>query len=159
MNKDREDTAIFKYTGPEDYKELKVKSYLLQLDDEQKKFLKELYLEVWGIYQKNLPTMVYHICTLSDLSYSWYEVGMEFITPAFVSTSTKKDLKHEGNCKWEITLKPGMRERVAFVKEWSQYKSEEEVLICCCTRFKVISKQRVNEGKILYHICLDYLDK
>jgi len=106
---------------------------------------------------------VYHIRTLTDISFGWYEDGMEFITPAFVSTSELSNLNWPGNCMWEITLKKGARERLANVMAWSEYPTEHEILICCYTRFKVLSKQTNftdKHGKVWpYYVQLEFLDK
>jgi len=148
---------IKEYTGIIKYKRLKAQSYVLNPDEVQLNFLKRLYLAVWAVYQTELPKTVYHICSLTDTSFSWYQPGMEFITPAFVSTSKRDDLKWEGNCKWEITLNPRKRDHVAYVKDWSEFPDEEEILISCCTRFKVLEKYTKHKGKD-YYIYLEYLD-
>jgi hypothetical protein len=149
-------SCITRYTGDE-YEKLKVQCYTLQLDEVQKTFLIGLFKEVWGVHQENLPSTVYHICNLDEESFEWYKPGLVFITPAFVSTSVNPNFRWSGNCKWEITLKPGQRAHAADVSEWSYHKEEKEVLICCCTRFRVISKQKDHNGKA-YYIYLEYLD-
>jgi len=153
---DDDRTWINHYTGSA-YKRLKVQSYVLNPDEEHKKFLKGLYMACWAAYQQNLPFKVYHILTVTDLSFSWYEEGMIFFTPAFISTSKKQDLKWAGNCKWEISLSKGNRHHAVDVKEMSEYPDEDEILISCCTRFKVISKHRDYNG-FAYYIYLEYLD-
>jgi len=147
------------YTGPS-YERLKVHSYILKPDHEQLEFLKGLYLACWAAVQPDLPSTVYHICSLTDTSFSWFVEGMEFYTPAFISTSINPDLTWKGNCKWEITLKEGMRDHGVDVKKMSQHPEEDEILISCCTRFRVISKHiyPVNDPNFNYYICMEYLD-
>jgi len=147
---------ITEYTGDR-YKKLKVQSYVLDPDEDHKAFLKGLYMACWASFQTDLPFTVYHICRLTELSFSWYEEGMIFYTPAFVSTSRRDDLEWKGNCKWEITLTKGNRHHAVDVKEWSQYPTEDEILISCCTRFKVISKCQNHQNK-KYYVYLEYLD-
>jgi len=149
---------INQYTGPS-YERLKVHSYILKPDINQKTFLKGLYLACWAAVQSNLPSKVYHICYLTETSFSWFEEGMVFYTPAFVSTSSNPNLKWKGNCKWEITLTEGMRKHVVDVKTMSQHSDEDEILISCCTRFKVVSKHLdENDPKFDYYIYMEYLD-
>lgn len=153
---DEDKMWIGKYTGPE-YKKLKVQSYVLNPDKEQLAFLKGLYVACWAPYQMDLPDTVYHICTLTESSFSWYEPDMIFYTPAFISTSKRNNLKWPGNCKWEITLKKGNRHHAVAVKEWSNYAAEEEILLSCCTRFKVLSTHRHHKDYPFY-VYLEFLD-
>jgi len=83
---------------------------------------------------------------------------MIFYTPAFVSTSTNADLEWSGNCKWEITLQKGKRHHVVDVKTVSLHPEEDEILLSCCTRFKVLSKSKIDEPPFEYYIRLEYLD-
>jgi ubiquitin C len=144
------------YTGNK-YKRLKVQSYTLDPDQEQLEFLKGLYLACWVAVQHNLPFKVYHICNLTEKSFSWLEEGMEFYTPAFLSTSRNENLPWPGNCKWDITLTKGKRHHAVDVKEMSQHPTEDEILISCCTRFRVISKE-TNHKDFDYYVYLEYLD-
>jgi len=144
------------YTGNK-YKRLKVQSYTLNPDEEQLEFLKGLYLACWVAVQPNLPFKVYHICNLTEKSYSWFEDGMIFYTPAFVSTSKNENLPWPGNCKWEIILTKGKRHHAVDVKSMSQHPTEDEILISCCTRFKVLSKH-TNHKDFDYYVYLEYLD-
>jgi len=153
-NEDR--TWINQYTTSK-YKRLKVQSYILDPDEEHIKFLQGLYLACWVAVQSNLPFKVYHVCNVTEKSYSWYEENRVFYTPAFISTSRKEDLKWPGNCKWEITLTKGNRHHAVDVKEMSAYPDEDEILISCCTRFKVLSKHKDHKG-YAYYIYLEYLD-
>lgn len=148
---------IRQYTGS-GYKKLKVQSYILKPDKEHLSFLKGLYSACWASYQTNLPSTVYHICTVTEESFSWYETDMIFYTPAFISTSKRDNLKWPGNCKWEITLIKNNRHHAVDVKDWSQYRDEEEVLLSCCTRFKVLSKHKNHKG-FPYYVYLEFLDK
>jgi len=150
---------IRKYTGP-DYKKLKVQSYTLNPDDEQLEFLKKLYLACWVADQDNLPETVYHVCNLTPRSYSWFKKKMIFYSPAFVSTSTNSDLQWSGNCKWEITLQKGKRHHVVDVKTMSQHPDEDEILLSCCTRFRVLykSKDFKDDPDFEYYVKLEYLD-
>jgi len=147
---------INKYTGPE-YKKLKAQSYTLDPDKDQLEFLKKLYLACWVAVQDNLPETVYHICSLTPRSYSWLEKDMIFYSPAFVSTSTKDDLDWAGNTKWEITLQKGKRHHVVNVKSMSQHSDEDEILLSCCTRFKVLAKHE-DYQEFKYYVYLEYLD-
>jgi len=148
---------INKYTGP-DYKKLKVQSYTLNPNAKQLKFLKKLYLACWVAEQDNLPDKVYHVCNLTEMSYSWLTEELIFYTPAFVSASTNEELKWSGNCKWEILLQKGKRHHVVDVKEFSQHPEEDEILLSCCTRFKVISKREAYQEEFKYYVQLEYLD-
>jgi len=147
------------YTGPS-YERLKVHSYTLEPDYFQLRFMKGLYSACWATVQSDLPTTVYHICNLTEMSFSWFKEGMEFYTPAFVSTSKKTNLDWPGNCKWEITLNEGKRDHVADVKMMSQHPDEDEILISCCTRFRVVSKCTTPsfDPHYDYYICMEYLD-
>jgi len=82
---------------------------------------------------------------------------MIFYSPAFVSTSTKDDLDWAGNTKWEITLQKGKRHHVVNVKSMSQHSDEDEILLSCCTRFKVLAKHE-DYQEFKYYVYLEYLD-
>jgi len=154
----RDKRWINHYTGPS-YERLKVHSYTLKPDAVQLDFLKGLYLACWASVQTNLPSKVYHICYLTETSFSWFVEGMEFYTPAFVSTSKDPNLKWKGNCKWEITLNEGKRDHVVDVKTMSQHPDEDEILISCCTRFRVLSTDLLaNDPQFNYYIRMEYLD-
>jgi hypothetical protein len=149
---------IKKYTGIA-YEKLKVHAYTLVPDGEQLTFLKGLYLACWAARQLDLPTTVYHMCTLTEKSFSWFsQENLEFITPGFISTSKNPNFKWgDSNCKWEITLTPGKRDHAANVSAISKYKKEEEILLSCCTRFRVLSSRR-NYKDYKYYIFMEYLD-
>jgi len=147
---------INQYTG-ESYEKLKVHSYTLEPDEAQLEFLKGLYLACWAAVQSDLPTKVYHICNLTEKSFSWFEEKQQFYTPGFVSTSKNPNLDWPGNCKWEITLTKGRRHHAVDVKTISKYPKEDEILISCCTRFRVLSKHIDHKG-YKYYLYLKYLD-
>jgi hypothetical protein len=148
---------IVRYTGNDEYKRLKVQAYTLDPDEDQLKFLKKLYLACWSAVQSNLPEKVYHICYLTEQSFGWLRDDLVFYTPGFVSTTTKKDFRWDGNCKWEITLTKGKRHHAANISSISQNPTEDEILLSCCTRFRVTST-RTNHDGFAYYVYLDYLD-
>lgn len=155
---DEDKVWISKYTS-KDYRRLKAQSYILNPDDHHMRFLKGLYLACWCSFQTDLPDIVYHICYLTDTSFDWYDIGMVFYTPAFVSTSRKNNLPWFGNCQWVISLSKGKRHHAVDVMELSNHRSEEEILISCCTKFKVVGKERLlNDQKFKYKVFLEYLD-
>jgi len=147
---------IKKYTG-KDYHRLKVQAYTLDPDPKHLEFLKGLFLACWSAYQEDLPLTVYHILTVTEKSFSWYEENMIFYTPAFISTSRKDDFKWKGNCKWEITMTKGNRHHAVDVKQVSCCPWEDEILISCCTRFRVLKTHRNHKGYDFY-VYLEYLD-
>jgi hypothetical protein len=153
---DKDQKWIKKYTGKA-YNRLKVQAYTLDPDPKQLAFLKGLFLSCWAAYQTDLPSTVYHILMVTEKSFSWYVENMIFYTPAFISTSRKDDFKWKGNCKWEITLTKGNRHHAVDVKQVSCCPWEDEILISCCTRFKVLKAYKNHKGYDFY-VYLEYLD-
>lgn len=149
-----DEQAIRDYTG-DGYKILNTKCYTLKLDDEYLPIAKKLFSACYAAVQTDLPFKVYHFCKMTEKSFDWWQVGMTFYTPAFVSASRNPYLKWPGNCRWEILLSKGQRHHVVDVRNISLHPNEQEILISCCTRFRILEKNRTGEN---FYLKLQYLD-
>jgi hypothetical protein len=151
--------SIFRYTT-NDYKKLNIQMACCQLDDDQLAWAKQLYGACAAAKDEqlqNLPKLVFRKMFMSHIEFEAYRIGEKFYLPSFTSTSAKQ-LDWKGNTWVYISLQPEITQHAAEISTYSQYPTEEEILLNACTRFQVVSKIAINDGDKYYYLHLLFCD-
>eukprot|EP01126_Amoeba_proteus_P024621 TRINITY_DN24758_c0_g1_i1.p1 TRINITY_DN24758_c0_g1~~TRINITY_DN24758_c0_g1_i1.p1 ORF type:complete len:584 (-),score=122.88 TRINITY_DN24758_c0_g1_i1:18-1769(-) len=144
--------AIKIYTGDTIYAKLNAHLNLLNSVCDPELF-DALMSTCLGAYQKNLPEMVYRkaVLSFSELYFYQRNIGKTIVWKAFTSTSRKNESNFPG-VTITIRLLPKYRNGAVDLADFSEYRNEEEILLCAYSTFYV--KYATEEE--IFLVYLDY---
>jgi len=103
-----------------------------------KEYFDKLMLACLGSYQTNLSDVTYRFCNMNDEELQYYSDHQReyIIFKSFTSTSMKS-LSSFGNTKMVIHLIRKKRNGAIYIRDYSQFPDEEEILLCAYSKFYI----------------------
>jgi hypothetical protein len=104
-----------------------------------------------------MPSVVYRVDTLNEISYDWYTVNMFYWEPVFNSATKNKRVLQEGNTHVSINITQLGAQFMTDVGDVRNNPEMYEILLCPCSCYRVISKTKYEGNmKYPYKLVLEY---